>query len=151
MTQKQETGMAVIVAVVIIIFLFLSSCGCRKTVTEYKTVHDTSVVVRHDTIERENLAWHHDTIRERVTEYVTIHTRDSGKTDTVRIEIYRDRYHAVMATDSTKSNRVAVDSSSIAKTSTSEKTTDKRMPRAWELLIFAAFCIVTIAAVYRIK
>jgi len=142
--------MAIIVTAVIIILLLLTSCGTRKTVTEYVYTHDTIVTHRTDTIRDVVYKVKTDTIRETIVREITIRQDSTGKRDTIRINTVNDHYRYVYEGDSSASYRSAVDAILQAIHNSKEKETVKVKPLIpwWQkgifLLVIAAVCILVL-------
>lgn len=144
MTRTQETGMAIIVTAVIIILLLLTSCGTRKTVTEYVYTHDTIVTHRTDTIRDVVYQVRTDTIRETIIREITIRQDSTGKHDTIRINTVNDHYRYVYEGDSSASYRSAVDSilSAIHQTKQKEVVKTKPLIPLWQKGLFLAVVFI---------
>lgn len=143
MTRRQETGMAVIAVVVIILLLLLSSCGTKKVVTEYITIHDTLVVGHTDTLRIVSHTSKTDTIREATIQYVTIR-QDSDKVDTIKVETIKDHYHTYYVHDSIDTYKAVADSLKQVIDSQKEKETVKTKPLIplWQKGLFLAVVFV---------
>lgn len=151
MTRTQETGMAIIVTAVIIILLLLTSCGTRKTVTEYVYTHDTIVTHRTDTIRDVVYQVRTDTIRETIIREITIRQDSTGKHDTIRINTVNDHYRYVYEGDSSASYRSAVDSilSAIHQTKQKEVVKTKPLIPLWQKGLFLAVVFIVCIAILK--
>lgn len=151
MTRQQETGMAIIVTAVIIILLLLTSCGTRKTVTEYVYTHDTIVTHRTDTIRDVVYKVKTDTIRETIVREITIRQDSTGKHDTIRINTVNDHYRYVYEGDSSASYRSAVDSilSAIHQTKQKEVVKTKPLIPLWQKGLFLAVVFIVCIAILK--
>ena len=85
MTREQETGMAIIVTAVIITLLLLTSCGTKKTVTKYVTVHDTTYISRSDTIRDYRV------VRDTVVDWKVVATHDTLRHEKERVIVVNEQ------------------------------------------------------------
>lgn len=148
-TKKQETGMAVIVIVVIYLLIILSSCSTKKTITEYIVTHDTVNVFRNDTVTVFRVVKTNDTIRERVVEYVTIHQRDSGGKDTVRVEVFHEVEKVSNSKDSTDAKQSKDSSEKVVSTSDKEKE-EKVVKKSYPWVQPVAFILFVLLVIWGI-
>lgn len=152
MNKQQETGMAVIVGAILILIVFLTSCTTKKVVTEYVATHDTIITYQTDTLIKDRVMLRVDTLREKVTELVTIHKRDSGRVDTVRVEVVREVYRNVATTDTTSLKEATKDHKKESVTNDTKKEVKKNTgPKWWEILLFGGFIAAVLTLIWRIK
>ena len=77
--------------------VLLAACASRKT-TVREVVHDTLVLRHTDTLWMATRSAHADTVRETVVRVLTLR-QDSTHTDTVRVEVWRDRWRSARQAD----------------------------------------------------
>ena len=139
-------------AVFILVLCFMVSCSARKTVTERVVVHDTLQTYHSDTVKLSTRTMRADTVRESQVKVVTLR-QDSSHTDTVRVEILRERWHTVYVTDTTNAYRYLADSLQVMKDRMVEKkqtTIRKNGIIRWFLIIsLVAMALIIIGVIRR--
>lgn len=158
--------MVVIVGVIILLLLLLTSCGSKKTITEYVTVHDTTWISRSDTIRdykvmRDTVVdWKiittHDTLHHEVERVITI----NEKGDTISKREWERLWQKIHDLQLSVHNQSHSDSSSylkaendslraILKAQESKKEVKvTNRPRWWEYIVFVAFLALWIGTIY---
>lgn len=129
MNEERETGIGCMTAFVLIIVISLfamCSCGSRKTITEYVSVHDTLIVTHSDTVSVDR--WHirHDTLRIETERIVTLLQPDkSVPAETVRIETNNRVTEKEVTNDSTSLMIAKMDSIKRALDAFHDRETEK--------------------------
>lgn len=149
MTKRQETGMAVIVGVVLMLIILLTSCATKKQVTEYVTIHDTTVVFRTDTLKDVRIVTHRDTVTQKEVHTITL----NNVGDTLKeIHHYHDSERTIIV-DSTNRFRAIVDSLRAVIQQQQNKVVVKEKPVIswWEYGIFACLIFFILAFLWKLK
>lgn len=151
MTEKQETGMAIITAVIIILLLFLTSCTTKKTVTEYIRIHDTVEIFRTDTLRDIRVVTQRDSTHHETERIITLMTGDSGRVDTVKEVINNTLIRYFEKTDSIDRYRAIADSLRKVLDKEKNKEVVKRIPNFKNVIILLAFVIVILGIIWKVK
>ena len=157
MDRMRENGIAIITITILVIIILTSIlfCGCstKKTITEYIVTHDTVNVFRNDTVNGYRVVKTNDTIRERVVEYVTIHQRDSGGKDTVRVEVYHEVEKVSNSKDSSTAKQSKETNEKVVSTSDKDKkeTTRKKAFPWKEPVAFILLVLLIIWGISKVK
>ena len=77
--------MVVIVGVIILLLLLLTSCGSKKTITEYVAVHDTTYISRSDTIRDYRV------VRDTIVDWKVITTHDTLHHEKERVIVLNEK------------------------------------------------------------
>jgi len=149
MSKRQETGMAVIVAVVLFLIILLTSCSTKKQVTEYVTIHDTTIVTHTDTLRDVRVVTQRDTVTQREVHTITLN--DVG--DTIREIHHCHESERMIVVDSTDRYKAVVDSLKAVLEQQKDKVTVKEKPiiRWWEYLIFGGLILFLLAFLWKMK
>lgn len=144
--------MVLIVLVVLLAILLLSSCGTKKTITEYIEIHDTTEIVRTDTLRDVRVITQHDSTHHETERIITLMAGDSGRVDTVKEVINNTLIKYFERTDSADRYRAVADS--LRKVLDKEREKDvvkKRIPDLKDFIFFAVFIVAILFFLRKIK
>ncbi len=140
---------AVVAGCLAVLMLAGAACTTKKTLTRDVVTHDTLVIHHTDTL---RLSSHHakaDTLRETIVRVVTLR-QDSARTDTVRVETFRDRWRSVAVVDSARSRRSQTDT---LRAVSEDRSVEKRSSvvqggaSAWRVVLLRALVLVLLVVV----